>query len=232
MAADSYRLLDSDGDDQFDQVKLLKKLEEVENENGHGEHGPHAAVLGRDGLIYLVAGNGTKLPQGLAPTSPHRGWADDLLIPSSDAFVPAGWIARTNRTGTSWELVAGGLRNPYDIAFNANGELLTFDADSESDIGLPWYRPTRINHVVSAGEYGWRYDSGPWRPYGKWPDHYPDSVGSVVDIGFGSPVGIAFGTGARFPARYQRALVCGRLGLGQDLCGSSAAAGGQLPGNL
>ena len=204
-----YRVTDSDGDDQFDQVKLLKQLEAVENENGHGEHGPHAPVLGTDGLIYLVAGNGTKVPQELAPTSPYRGWADDLLIPSDDAFVPAGWIARTNKTGASWELFAGGLRNPYDIAFSPHGELFTFDADSEADIGTPWYRPTRINHVVSAGEYGWRYDSGPWRPWGKWPEHYPDSVGSVVDIGFGSPTGLVFGTGARFPARYQRALFAG-----------------------
>ena len=201
-----YRVLDTDGDDQFDQVKLLKQLEAVENENGHGEHGPHSLKLGRDGLIYLVAGNGASVPQQLEPTSPHRGWADDLLIPSDNGFVPGGWIARTNRTGTNWELVAGGLRNPFDIAFHPEGELFTFDADSESDIGTPWYRPTRINHVVSGGEYGWRYDSGPWRPYGKWPEHYPDSVGSVVDIGFGSPTGLVFGTGAHFPARYQRAL--------------------------
>ena len=201
-----YRLWDSNGDDQFDQVELLQSLEPVKNENGHGEHGPHALRLAPDGRIYLVAGNGTSLPQPLEPTSPHRGWADDLLIPTSDAFVPGGWIARTDKTGEAWELFAGGLRNSYDIAFQADGELFTFDADSEHDIGMPWYRPTRVHHVVSAGEYGWRYDSGPWRPYGKWPNHYPDSVDSAVDVGFGSPAGIVFGTGARFPARYQRAL--------------------------
>ena len=201
-----YRVLDTDGDDRFDQVKLLKKLEAVDNENGHGEHGPHAAVLGPDGLIYLVAGNGTKVPEGLAPTSPFRNWANDLLIPPEPGFVPAGWVARTDETGSVWELVAGGFRNPYDLAFNAEGELFAYDADSEASIGKPWYRPTRINQVVSGGEYGWRYDSGRWVPYGKWPEHYPDSVGSVVDVGYGSPTGLVFGTGARFPARYQRAL--------------------------
>lgn len=201
-----YRVLDSDGDDRFDQVKLLKRLEAVDNDNGHGEHGPHAAVLGPDGLIYLVAGNGAKVPEGLAPTSPFRNWANDLLIPPEPGFVPAGWVARTDETGSVWELVAGGFRNPYDLAFNAEGELFTYDADSEAAIGKPWYRPTRINQVVSGGEYGWRYDTGRWVTYGKWPEHYPDSVGSVVDIGFGSPTGMVFGTGARFPARYQRAL--------------------------
>ena len=201
-----YRVLDTDGDDRFDQVKLLKRLEAVDNANGHGEHGPHAAVLGPDGLIYLVAGNGTKVPEGLAPTSPFRNWANDLLIPPEPGFVPAGWVARTDETGSVWELVAGGFRNSYDLAFNLDSELFVFDADSEAGIGTPWYRPTRINQVVSGGEYGWRYDTGRWTPYGKWPEYYPDSVGSVVDIGFGSPTGLVFGTGAHFPARYQRAL--------------------------
>lgn len=201
-----YRVLDTDGDDRFDQVKLLKRLEAVDNDNGHGEHGPHAAVLGPDGLIYLVAGNGTKVPEGLAPTSPFRNWANDLLIPPEPGFVPAGWVARTDETGSVWELVAGGFRNPYDLAFNPDGELFVFDADSEAGIGTPWYRPTRINQVVSGGEYGWRYDTGRWTPYGKWPEYYPDSVGSVVDIGFGSPTGLVFGAAAHFPARYQRAL--------------------------
>ena len=201
-----YRVLDTDGDDRFDQVKLLKQLEAVDNVNGHGEHGPHAPVLGPDGLIYLVAGNGTKVPEGLAPTSPFRNWANDLLIPPEPGFVPAGWVARTDETGSVWELIAGGFRNPYDLAFNAEGELFTYDADSEAGIGTPWYRPTRINQVVSGAEFGWRYDTGRWTPYGKWPEHYPDSVGSVVDVGYGSPTGMVFGSGARFPARYQRAL--------------------------
>ncbi len=47
---------------------------------------------------------------------------------------------------------------------------------------------------------GWRSGTG------KWPADYPDSLGSVVDIGPGSPTGITFGTGAKFPEKYQRAL--------------------------
>jgi putative heme-binding domain-containing protein len=204
-----YRLQDTDGDDQFDRVTLLQQLDGTGTENAHGEHGPHAVVLGPDGHIYFVTGNGIKVPEQTEPSSPYRNWADDLLVPSENTYVPGGWIARTNRTGTKWELLCGGLRNPYDIAFNLDGELFTCDADSEADTGTHWYRPARVNHIVSGGEYGWRCDTGSWVRYGKWPDHYPDSVGSVVDIGRGSPAGITFGTGARFPARYQRALyVC------------------------
>ena len=54
--------------------------------------------------------------------------------------------------GKNWTLVAAGFRNPFDIAFNDVGELFTYDADMEMDVGTPWYRPTRVNHVVSGGE--------------------------------------------------------------------------------
>ena len=192
-----YRLRDSDDDDRFDELKLLKSFQ------GAGEHGPHGIQLGQDGKLYVIAGNATRPPDGLLPQSPHRNYQDDLLEPKGGKMLPGGWIARTDLDGKEWELFCGGLRNPYDLAFNADGELFTYDADSETDIGTAWYRPTRVNHVVSAGEYGWRFDTG------KWPDYYPDSLGSVVDIGVGSPTGIEFGTSANFPSKYRRALFLG-----------------------
>ena len=70
----------------------------------------------------------------------------------------------------------------------------------EWDYGTPWYRPTRVNHVVSGSEYGWRTGTG------KWPSHYPDSLPPTIDIGPGCPTGAEFGTGANFPRRYQDAL--------------------------
>ncbi|MEX0939579.1 MAG: c-type cytochrome [Pirellulales bacterium] len=197
-----YRVRDTDGDDQFDEVKLLKRL------RGGGEHGPHAIRQGPDGALYVIAGNHTQPPDALADDSPHRNFAEDLLLKrnpdggghATGIMAPAGWIARTDAEGESWELFCAGFRNPYDMDFNMDGELFTYDADMEWDTGAPWYRPTRINHAVSGGEFGWRYGTG------KWPEYYADSLGAVVDIGLGSPTGIAFGTGAKFPARYQRAL--------------------------
>lgn len=197
-----YRLRDTNADDQFDEVKLLKKLD------GFGEHGPHAIRLGPDGRLWVVVGNHTNLPEGVDPSSPVRHYAEDHLLPrnpdgrghATGRMAPGGWIARTDADGRSWEIVSAGFRNPYDIAFGPDGELFTFDADMEWDTGAPWYRPTRVNHCVAGAEFGWRYGTG------KWPDYYADSVGSVVDIGLGSPTGIEFGTGAKFPAAYQRAL--------------------------
>lgn len=197
-----YRLRDADGDDQFDELKLLRPLA------GGGEHGPHAVVLSPDGeSLYVCAGNHTDLTEIDASRAPQV-WAEDQLLPrhwdgrghARGRLAPGGWIAKVNPDGSNWELISNGFRNEYDIAFNSDGELFTYDADMEWDVGVPWYRPTRVNHATSGSEFGWRSGTG------KWPEYYPDSLGSVVDIGPGSPTGIVFGTGAKFPAEYQRAL--------------------------
>ena len=115
-------------------------------------------------------------------------------------MAPGGWIARCDPDGSNIEIVSSGYRNQYDIAMDAEGEIFTYDADMEWDLGSPWYRPTRVCHVTSGSEFGWRSGTG------KWPVHYEDSLPPVVEIGPGSPTGVLFGTGAHFPARYQRAL--------------------------
>jgi putative heme-binding domain-containing protein len=97
-------------------------------------------------------------------------------------------------------LITSGLRNSYDLAFNHAGDLFTFDSDGEWDLGTPWYRPTRICHLVSGGEFGWRGGSA------MWPEYLEDSVPPVVNIGPASPTGMLFGYGTKFPAKYQRAL--------------------------
>ncbi len=197
-----YRVKDTNNDDVLDDVKLLRAID------GAGEHGAHAVILSPDKKsLYLCSGNHTKLPSPERSRLP-RNWDEDQLLPRMwDAgghavgiLAPGGWIAKTDPDGKEFEIVSAGFRNEFDIAFNIEGELFTYDADMEWDIGSPWYRPTRVNHAVSGGEFGWRSGTG------KWPEFYPDSLGSVVDIGPGCPTGIAFGYGARFPHKYQQAL--------------------------
>jgi putative heme-binding domain-containing protein len=203
QGAGLYRLTDRNSNDQFDpdEMKLLKKFE------GGSEHGYHALALGPDDSIYILNGNGTKVPSGLAATSPHRNYREDVLSLNPDETTatdgppaPAGYILRTDADGQNWELFAGGLRNSYGFDFNADGELFVFDSDMEWDWGTPWYRPTRILHAVSGGEFGWRDGTR------SWPDYYEDSLPSVVNVGVGSPTGVRFGTRSRFPLKYRRAL--------------------------
>ena len=115
-------------------------------------------------------------------------------------MAPCGHVQRFRPDGSEWQLFCGGLRNPYDIAFNKDGELFTYDADMEYDFGLPWYRPTRVYHLIPGGEYGHREGTG------KWPYYYPDSLPPVTDIGLGSPCGIQFGFESHFPEKYKNAL--------------------------
>lgn len=197
-----YRVTDTDGDDNLDNIEALKTFE------GWGEHGPHSIILSPDGTeLYMIAGNHTDLPETY--TKRHATpWMEDQLLPSvvdprghaNDRMAPGGWIARMSPDGSEFEIVGSGFRNAYDIAFNGDGELFTFDADMEWDMGMPWYRPIRVNHVTSASEFGWRTGSG------KWPAYYPDNLPAVVDIGQGSPTGVMMGAGSAFPAKYQKGL--------------------------
>ena len=199
-----HRLTDTDGDDQFDKDEHIMPL------RGGGEHGPHALVLSPDKkYIYVVGGNMTTLPKVTHSRVPTNWGEDHLLKRLPDARghaanirAPGGWIARFDKDGKNWETVAMGFRNTYDMAFNIDGELFAYDSDMEWDAGTPWYRPTRFYHVTSGADFGWRTGTG------KWPQWYPDCLPPAYGIGPGSPVGVTSGLGAKFPAKYQKAVYC------------------------
>lgn len=197
-----WRVTDSNNDGEPDKPELIKAF------TGRGEHGPHALTPSPDGKwIYVACGNHTDVPEtdsSLVPTH----WGEDHLLPrrpdarghARDRMAPGGWVARFQPDGKNWQLFSVGYRNQYGLAFNAEGDLFTYDADMEWDFGMPWYRPTRINHVTPGSEFGWRNGTG------KWPEYYEDSMPSQLDIGPGSPTGVVSGEGARFPEKYQRAI--------------------------
>ena len=197
-----YRLQDTDGNDQYDKITLLKSMK------GEGEHGPHSVVMAPDKKsLYVIAGNHTDLPDMDAYRLP-KNWQDDNLFPkitdprghAATRNAPGGWIAHIDPEGKRWELVSAGFRNPFDIAFNENGDMFTYDSDMEWDFGLPWYRPTRICHATSGSEFGWRTGDGKWLPAN------PDNLPPVLNIGQGSPTNVLYGQNARFPAKYRQSL--------------------------
>ena len=110
---------------------ILERLE------GSGEHGPHGIRLGPDGLLYVIAGNFTKVPAGLDPESPHRNYADDLAIQrieDGNGFgagkqPPGGFVTRVDLDGKNVKRLTneigydGGPFWSYDsqwIVFRAN----------------------------------------------------------------------------------------------------------------
>lgn len=198
-----HRVRSHDGGDTFDKPEFLHSL------GGGGEHGPHAVLLAPDGKsLYVVCGNMTPMVSPLAGSRVPKLWGEDHLLPrmrDGNGFMagvlgPGGCIYKIDPDGKNWELVSTGYRNEFDAAFNRYGDLFTYDADMEWDMNTPWYRPTRVCLVASGSEFGWRNGAG------KWPTYYPDSLPAVYNVGPGSPTGMCFGYGARFPAKYQEAL--------------------------
>ena len=198
-----YRIQDLDGDDQYESVTKIKAFT-----GQPGEHGPHSIKLSPDGQsLYIVAGNHTDVPEMDAYRLP-KVWQEDNLFPlikdprghANDRMAPGGWVANIDPEGKHWELISAGYRNPFDIAFNEVGDLFTYDSDMEWDFGMPWYRPTRICHVTSGSEYGWRTGNQKWSP------NYPDNLPAILNIGQGSPTNVMFGTEAKFPEKYRTSL--------------------------
>jgi putative heme-binding domain-containing protein len=235
-----YRVSDTNGDGASDRITLLTAATD-----DIGEHGPHAVFFGPDGFLYWILGNHTTIAPSFEPLSPLRGYVDGQLLPyyvdprghATDYRSPGGIIVRTNLAAQPstapaqpsaagaqalplrWELVGGGLRNAYDAAFNLTGELFTFDSDMEWDIGLPWYRPVRTHHVPPGADFGWRTGSA------VWPDYFVDSLGAMSNIGRGSPVGVAFYQGNRFPPAYQDAFILGDWSRGRILISTLERSG-------
>lgn len=223
-----WRLRDLDGDDRYEIAERLAAY------GSRSEHGPHGLVLGPDGHLWMVNGNYTSLPEGCRSSSPFVGWAEDDVLeriwdPRGHAHgiqVPAGVLLRTDLEGREWEVMAGGMRNPYDLDFNRDGELFTYDADMEWDMGTPWYRTPRFLHLVSGAEYGWRSGSS------KWPVNSPDAFPAVLEMDAGSPTGVASGHRSNFPPPWDRSMFLGDWAYGRILAVELEAKGGTYDGDV
>ncbi|AMV31351.1 hypothetical protein VN12_04485 [Pirellula sp. SH-Sr6A] len=199
-----YRLIDSDRNGELEKAELLTAFKGVA-----GEHGPHQMTFGPDGSIYLVVGNHSQLdapwPEESTYTKPYEG---DLVQPrfedpgghAEGVKAPGGTVLRYDLLAKKTTIVAGGLRNAYDLAFHPYGGLYVHDSDMEADIGAVWHRDTSLFRVVEGGEYGWR--SG----WANWPEYYLDRLPSLASSGRGSPTGMAFYNHFKYPSRFHRAL--------------------------
>ncbi len=203
-----YRVTDSNNDDMPDKVEMLREFD------ASSDHGVHAIVPTPDGKsLYLITGNNAVLKDGpkagtLDSSPVAKLWGDDHLLPrmpdgrghNRHVMAPGGIVYRVSPDGKQFEIFASGFRNIFDGGVNRDGELFVYDADMEYDFNTSWYRPTRINHVVSGAEFGWRNGAG------KYPEFYYDNLPATLNIGPGSPTGTTFGYGAKFPAKYQDAF--------------------------
>lgn len=186
-----YRLRDTTDDDQFDEVVQVASFP------GDVGHGRNQICVGPDGRLYVICGDAVFFPETQGTLVPPLSSATEV------ESTRHGYVARSDEMGEQWEIVVQGLRNPYGLAFNGVGDMFTYDADAEYDMGASWYRPTRVLHLLPGGDYGWRRVTQRWPPY--FPDR-PDMPEPNLEIGKGSPTSVVFGRGQRFPSRYRNAL--------------------------
>lgn len=154
-----------------------------------GEHNTHSIQRGPDGWWYLLLGNTAGI---------NEKYITRKTSPVKKPY--AGTLMRLSPDLTEGEVIADGFRNAYDFSFSENGDVFTYDSDGERDISLPWYRPTRVFHVLPGSNAGWRSRS--W----KRPDSFFDMPPAIAAFHRGSPTGVTSYQHQTYPAPYQGAL--------------------------
>jgi putative membrane-bound dehydrogenase-like protein len=152
-----------------------------------GLHQNDGMVLGADGYIYM--GNGSTC---------------DACVEGSQYSAA---ILRFKPNGTDLSVVASGLRNPYDVAFNAAGDLFATD-NGRDQLGddLP---PEELNHIKLGGFYGWPscWEESLTSNAGAIPTLAPNCVNQTHAVArftaHSSANGLTIYNGTNFPAEYQ-----------------------------
>jgi len=193
-----WALVDQDDDGVADERVVLS--------DGYGVrvafrgHDMHGLIVGPDGRLYFSIGD--------------RGY--HVETPSGLIANPeSGAVFRCELDGSRLEVVASGLRNPQELAFDDFGNLFTGDNNSDSGDKARWV------YVVRGGDTGWRMmyqyisDRGPfnrekiWLPFHESTPAY--IVPPIANVGDG-PSGLVCypGTGLVAPEsdpnRFQNAF--------------------------
>ncbi len=156
----------------------------------YGGHDFHGLRFGPDGKLYMSVGD-----RGC-----HVETAGRVVALHDD-----GGVLRCNPDGSDLEIVATGLRNPQELAFNEVGDLFT--VDNNANVGGDNGESARIVHVVEGGDNGWRIgyqhlpDGGPWDREDLWKGGGAYQIPPVGHLGHG-PAGLTHNPGTGLPPKY------------------------------
>ena len=166
-----------------------------------GGHDMHGLIFGPDGKLYWsIADRGTDTNLFAKIKNPWPGLTPELLADS-------GCVFRCNPDGSEFEVVACGLRNPQELAFDESGNLFTADNNGDGGDKARWH------YVVEGADFGWRIGwqwlpkMGPWNSERLW--HLEDSntaaylLPPLAHIGHG-PAGLAYNPGIGLPPEFAR----------------------------
>lgn len=195
IAPDLWKLRDENGDGKADKRESLA--------HGFGlhiayaGHDMHGLTFGPDGRIYWTIGDkGTNVTskEGKKFFAPHEG---SLL--------------RCYPDGSGFEIVARGLRNPQEIAFDKYGNIFSVDNDADFKD-----ERERFLHITEGSDTGWRcyyqyrgsaYNpwmaESIWKPSGKFQPAYITPTNLNYSDG---PAGFAYNPGTALNAKYDDAF--------------------------
>ena len=185
---DLWMLRDTNNDGQADFRKSL--LHGFGVHISFGGHDLHGLCFGPDGKLYFsIADRGLNVQ------------VDGRVVANPDS----GAIMRCNSDGSEFELVATGLRNPQELAFDQFGNLWTGDNNGDGGDKARWV------YVVEGGDSGWHIGwqhlpkMGAWNSEKLWELQGTNTAAYILPpiahIGHG-PAGLAFYPGTGMPARY------------------------------
>ena len=106
-----------------------------------GGHDMHGLIFGPDGKLYWsIADRGTDTNLFAKLKNPAPGLTPELLADS-------GCVFRANPDGSDFEVVAWGLRNPQELAFDDFGNLFTADNNGDGGDKARWHYVDRKSVV-------------------------------------------------------------------------------------
>ena len=155
-------------------------------------HDSHGLIRGPDGRLYFSIGD--------------RGYhitTDDGRVLSNPE---SGAVFSCELDGSDLRVVADGMRNPQELAFNDYGDL--FSVDNNSDSG----DKARVIQIVPGGDAGWRMhyqylgDRGIFNREKVWHPLHPEQTVSIlppIENFTDGPSGLAHYPGTGFGDRFQ-----------------------------
>jgi putative membrane-bound dehydrogenase-like protein len=148
-------------------------------------HSNNGIAFGPDGRLYF----------GVGSTTNGEVESNDL----------AASILSVKPDGSDLRVVARGLGNSFDLAFNAQGELFAGD---NSPSGAEGDAPDEFNQIIEGQHYGFPYF------YGDPPDR--STHGPLISFPPHSvPTGVTFYSGQQYPQAYQGAAFITLWNLGE-----------------
>lgn len=152
-------------------------------------HDMHGLIIGPDGRLYFSIGD--------------RGYnvSPKIKDPASGA------VFRCELDGRNLEVVATGLRNPQELAFDDYGNLFTGDNNSDSGDKARWVE------IVEGGDSGWRMyyqyqeDRGPFNREKIWLPYHDDTPAYIIppiDNFADGPSGLEYYPGTGFGEEFNK----------------------------